>query len=182
MSYEFSSAGQKRLSTYLSDDIGLLLRNKNQRASFATYALGILGDAERKSVEPIAARAAETQEHVDALHQRLLHLLGGSVWEDDEVRLAAARYGIQARVQRAPIQNGLIDVHPGPNRGVQQANFAVLRGSYMPAVLVELGFGSNQSEATFLSDQDNQRALARNIAESVVAYLAHYESRVGGTR
>ena len=80
------------------------------------------------------------------------------------------------------IQNGLIDVHPGPNRGVQQANFAVLRGSYMPAVLVEIGFGSNQSEATYLSDQDNQRALARNIAESVIAYLAHYESRIGGTR
>jgi N-acetylmuramoyl-L-alanine amidase len=80
------------------------------------------------------------------------------------------------------IQNGLIEVHPGPNRGVQQANFSVLRGSYMPAALIELGFGSNQSEATFLSDQDNQRALARNIAESVIAYLVHYESRVGGTR
>jgi N-acetylmuramoyl-L-alanine amidase len=80
------------------------------------------------------------------------------------------------------IQNGLIDVHPGPNRGVQQANFAVLRGSYMPAVLVEIGFGSNQSEATYLSDQDNQRSLARNIAQSVLDYLAHYESRVGGTR
>ena len=80
------------------------------------------------------------------------------------------------------IQNGLIEVHPGPNRGVQQANFAVLRGSYMPAALVEIGFGSNQSEATFLSDQDNQRALARSIAGSVIAYLVHYESRVGGTR
>ncbi len=80
------------------------------------------------------------------------------------------------------IQNGLIEVHPGPNRGVQQANFAVLRGSYMPAVLIEIGFGSNQSEATFLSDDANQRGLARNIAESVIAYLAHYESRVGGTR
>jgi N-acetylmuramoyl-L-alanine amidase len=80
------------------------------------------------------------------------------------------------------IQTGLIDVHPGPNRGVQQANFAVLRGSYMPAVLIEIGFGSNQSEATYLSDQANQRALARNIAESVIAYLAHYDSRVGGQR
>jgi N-acetylmuramoyl-L-alanine amidase len=80
------------------------------------------------------------------------------------------------------IQQGLIDVHPGPNRGVQQANFAVLRGSYMPAVLIEIGFGSNQSEATYLSDQSNQRALARNIAESIVAYLAHYESRMGGAR
>jgi N-acetylmuramoyl-L-alanine amidase len=80
------------------------------------------------------------------------------------------------------IQQGLIDVHPGPNRGVQQANFAVLRGSYMPAVLIEIGFGSNQSEATYLSDQANQRALARNIAESVIAYLAHYDSRIGGAR
>jgi N-acetylmuramoyl-L-alanine amidase len=80
------------------------------------------------------------------------------------------------------IQQGLIDVHPGPNRGVQQANFAVLRGSYMPAVLVEIGFGSNQSEATYLSDQANQRTLARNIAQSVIAYLAHYDSRIGGAR
>ena len=80
------------------------------------------------------------------------------------------------------IQQGLIEVHPGPNRGVQQANFAVLRGSYMPAVLIEIGFGSNQSEATYLSDQSNQRALARNITESIVAYLAHYESRIGGAR
>jgi N-acetylmuramoyl-L-alanine amidase len=80
------------------------------------------------------------------------------------------------------IQNGLIEVHPGPNRGVQQANFAVLRGSYMPAVLVEIGFGSSQSEAAYLSDQNNQYALARNIAGSVLSYLSHYESRVGGTR
>ena len=81
------------------------------------------------------------------------------------------------------IQDGLIEVHPGPNRGVQQANFAVLRGSYMPAVLIEIGFGSNQSEATYLTDQANQRALARNIADSIIAYLGHYESRVvGGQR
>src|SRR6266853_4526158 len=80
------------------------------------------------------------------------------------------------------IEQGLIEVHPGPNRGVQQANFAVLRGSYMPAVLIEIGFGSNQSEATYLSDDANQRALARNIAESIVAYLAHYESRIGAAR
>jgi len=80
------------------------------------------------------------------------------------------------------IQLGLIDVHPGPNRGVNQANFSVLRGSYMPAVLIELGFGTNRSEATFLSDDRNQTQLARRIAESIVAYLARYESRVGGAR
>ena len=78
------------------------------------------------------------------------------------------------------IQQGLKMIHPGPSRGVQQANFAVLRGSYMPAVLVEIGFGTNPSEAAWLSDPDSQRTIARTIAQSVLAYLEHYESRIGG--
>lgn len=78
------------------------------------------------------------------------------------------------------IQQGLKMIHPGPSRGVQQANFAVLRGSYMPAVLVEIGFGTNPSEAAWLSDPDSQRTIARTLAQSVLAYLEHYESRIGG--
>jgi N-acetylmuramoyl-L-alanine amidase len=77
------------------------------------------------------------------------------------------------------IQDGLKQIHPGPSRGVQQANFAVLRGSFMPAVLVEIGFGTNPSEALYLHDSDNQTAIARNIASSLLTYLARYESRVG---
>ena len=80
------------------------------------------------------------------------------------------------------IQDGLKKIHPGPSRGVQQANFAVLRGSFMPAVLVEIGFGTNPSEAAYLHDPDNQTAIARNIASSVLTYLSRYESRVGGTK
>lgn len=78
------------------------------------------------------------------------------------------------------IQQGLSTIHPGPSRGVQQANFAVLRGSYMPAVLVEIGFGTNPEEAAWMRDPDTQRVIARSIAQSVLAYLEHYESRVGG--
>jgi N-acetylmuramoyl-L-alanine amidase len=66
---------------------------------------------------------------------------------------------------------------------VQQANFAVLRGSYMPAVLVEIGFGTNPAEASYLSDYSSQREIAKSIAESVVDYISHYEARVsGGTK
>ncbi len=82
----------------------------------------------------------------------------------------------------ATIQDGLSEIHPGRNRGVQQANFAVLRGSYMPAVLVEIGFGTNPSEAAYLADEDNQRRIARNLSESLMNYLARYDSRVGGTK
>ena len=77
------------------------------------------------------------------------------------------------------IQDGFRHFHPGKDRGVQQANFAVLRGSYMPAVLVEIGFGTNPSEAAYLLDRDNQRKIADSIAQGVMDYLAHYDARVG---
>jgi N-acetylmuramoyl-L-alanine amidase len=80
------------------------------------------------------------------------------------------------------IQAGLRRIHPGPNRGVKQANFAVLRTSFMPAVLVEIGFGTNPEEAAFMSDPTKQRLIARAIADGALEYLDHYEQRVGGTR
>ena len=81
------------------------------------------------------------------------------------------------------IQKGMRVFHPGRDRGVQQANFAVLRGSYMPAVLVEIGFGTNPDEARYLNDRENQRRIAASVARSVIEYLDHYDARIGaGTR
>jgi len=78
------------------------------------------------------------------------------------------------------IESGFRAFHPGPDRGVQQANFAVLRGAFMPAVLVEIGFGTNRSEAAYISDPDNERKIARSIAKSIMAYMDRYDARVGG--
>jgi N-acetylmuramoyl-L-alanine amidase len=80
------------------------------------------------------------------------------------------------------IQAGLRRIHPGPNRGVKQANFAVLRTSFMPAVLVEIGFGTNPGEAAFLSNPSKQRLIARAIADGALEYLGHYEQRIGDGR
>lgn len=68
--------------------------------------------------------------------------------------------------------------HPSESRGVKQAGFAVLATSFMPAVLVELGFGSNLAEARFLTGTTGQRRLARALAEGIQRYLADYERRV----
>jgi N-acetylmuramoyl-L-alanine amidase len=78
------------------------------------------------------------------------------------------------------IEAGFRTFHPGPDRGVQQANFAVLRGAFMPAVLVEIGFGTNRAEAAYISDPDNERTIARSIAKSIMSYLDRYDARVGG--
>jgi N-acetylmuramoyl-L-alanine amidase len=80
------------------------------------------------------------------------------------------------------IQRRLGTVSPGPSRGVKQAGFRVLVTAYMPAVLVEIGFGTNVSEAHFLDDPSAQRKLAAAIAAATSDYLTRYERRVGGTR
>ena len=78
------------------------------------------------------------------------------------------------------IQKSLAGVHPGPSRGVKQAGFRVLVTSFMPSVLVEIGFGTNPDEARFLADPSQQDAIARSIADATVAYLKAYEKRVSG--
>lgn len=69
------------------------------------------------------------------------------------------------------IQDALEDVHPGPDRGVKQADFAVLRGAFMPAVLVEIGFVSNPREEQVLASRTQQQAIAEQLARSVRGFL-----------
>ena len=76
------------------------------------------------------------------------------------------------------IQQGLGPRHPGPDRGVKQANFSVLRNAFMPAVLIETGFGTNVNEANWLASANGQQTLANVIADATVDYLKSYERRV----
>lgn len=78
------------------------------------------------------------------------------------------------------LQAGMKQVHPGPSRGVKQAGFRVLVTAFMPAVLVELGFGSNRLESAYMTDPAKQRELASTLADAVVRYLEQYERKVGG--
>jgi len=78
------------------------------------------------------------------------------------------------------IQRKLGTVHPGPSRGVKQAGFKVLVTAFMPAVLVEIGFGTNSTEARYLEAPSNQKALARAIADATTEYLGRYQRRVSG--
>ena len=106
--FNIDAAAERRMGAFF-DQIGDVLHNKRRRASFAMYALGLLGDGERKSAEPIAARACGDPVQCDAYHQRLLHFIADSVWSDHDVRRAATRYAIAAMVEREPITSWLVD-------------------------------------------------------------------------
>jgi SRSO17 transposase len=97
-----------RLEQYFGR-IGEELGNDERRASFATYAMGILSDAERKSAEPLAARACADPAQADAGHQRLLHFLANSRWSDHAVRRVATRHAVAAMTAREPVEAWILD-------------------------------------------------------------------------
>ena len=72
------------------------------------------------------------------------------------------------------IQEELDQVHPGPNRGVKQAPFAVITNSLMPAVLLEVGFLSNREEERLLNQRSFQEDVARSVASAVLEFFQRY--------
>ncbi|MHC4181321.1 MAG: N-acetylmuramoyl-L-alanine amidase family protein, partial [Planctomycetota bacterium] len=76
------------------------------------------------------------------------------------------------------IQQAGAKVHPGRDRGVSQARFAVLGNARRPAVLVETGFATNKNDADFLASATGKQKLAEAIADGIVAYLLRYEEKV----
>ncbi len=80
--------------------------------------------------------------------------------------------GASERLGRS-ILASINEVLGSTNRGVMQANFAVLRRTNMPAVLVELGYLTNSTEALNLNSPAWQRAVAGAIANGVISYLGN---------
>jgi len=101
-------AAQRRLTAHF-DHIGDILGDDAKRASFATYAIGLLGDAERKSMEPIACRACPDPDRADAAHQRIHNFVSVSDWSDREVRRESARYALDALGKREPVLAWIVD-------------------------------------------------------------------------
>ena len=65
------------------------------------------------------------------------------------------------------VLNGLLSNFATKDRGVKSANFAVLRGSNSPSILIELGFVTNYSDVSqFVNDFDQERA-AKAIADAI---------------
>jgi SRSO17 transposase len=116
MEYLLDREGERQLAAYFGQ-IGQVLRTAPQRASFATYALGLMGDGERKSAEPMAARACPDPNGVNAAHERLTYFTRSAEWSDRDVRREAARYALAAMTARGPVRDWIIDDTGFPKQG-----------------------------------------------------------------
>ncbi|MCL1935907.1 MAG: N-acetylmuramoyl-L-alanine amidase [Defluviitaleaceae bacterium] len=72
-------------------------------------------------------------------------------------------------------QNNLVRDLNRNNRGIRTANFAVLRLTEMPSVLLELGFMSNPNENRFLANPANHVTMANSIYRSILDVFELYE-------
>jgi N-acetylmuramoyl-L-alanine amidase len=128
---------------------------------YETYFLSEARTADARRVESFENASVQYEEHAagrDAL---------GFILTD----LRQNHYLRESSDWAQMIQDHLRAIHPGPNRGVKQAGFAVLRGTFMPSVLVEIGFVSNQNEERLLVDEHMQASIARQLADSVRGYF-----------
>ncbi len=64
------------------------------------------------------------------------------------------------------------------DRGVKQDNFAVLRGTHMPSILVESYFMSNHGDADKYCNSQGNRRIAEAVYRGIAAYIEDYESRM----
>ncbi|MCM8784435.1 MAG: N-acetylmuramoyl-L-alanine amidase [Candidatus Omnitrophica bacterium] len=68
------------------------------------------------------------------------------------------------------------------NRGIKGANFYVLKGANMPALLVETGFISNRIESRLLADPYYSQRIAEAIGKGIISYKEEYERTDGFSR
>jgi N-acetylmuramoyl-L-alanine amidase len=61
-----------------------------------------------------------------------------------------------------------------PNRGVKQANFMILTGAYLPAVLIETAFITHPSEERLLKDEAFQETVVDGIVAAVMRFKEDY--------
>lgn len=76
--------------------------------------------------------------------------------------------GKKGDVLASSIQNNLISNTGAKNRGVKKASYYVLKKTIAPAVLVEVGFLSNDEELKLLNSDIYQFKLAKSIANGII--------------
>jgi N-acetylmuramoyl-L-alanine amidase len=138
---------------------------------FETYFLGVSKTEDAQRVEEMEEQSARFESEGPVASNDALGFILNDMIQNEHLRESSDFAEI--------VQRHLRSVHPGPDRGVKQAAFTVLVSALMPAILVELGFGTNAEEAAFMAAPSKQREMARAIAEATAEYLERHQRRVG---
>ena len=132
--------------------------NRNSRVSGAEVYYPRLSTVAGTSAWPPAVMAAEIGFASTTVKQVL--------WD-----LVLERTRFQSRRLASSVCRAVRDGLQVPCRAVKPARFVVLREAWMPAVLVEVGYVTNRTEASRLATAEYRQAAARAIAGGILSYI-----------
>lgn len=96
---------------------------------------------------------------------------GVEVYTYKELVATPSKRILESKELAQKVLKSIISKTGAQSRGLKQANFAVVRQTQMPAILIEAGFLSNPAERAKILDPAYRDALAKSIAEGVDAYF-----------
>ena len=77
------------------------------------------------------------------------------------------------------IENSFIKKAKRKSRGLKQGSLLVIRNTYMPSVLVELGFLTNKKEGAYLNTKKGQSKMADAIKNAIIEYKKEIDQNIG---
>lgn len=143
--------------------------NASRRRSvsgFEAYYLSEATDDHARAIE--AAENASLPQEVDSGVTRETEAI---LWDLLYTENRAESSDLAVHICRGLAGSGLLS----SNRGVKSARFAVLKGSRMPAVLVEVGFISHPSEEARLREASYRQRVAEGIRRGIASFRDEME-------
>ncbi|MEH7146331.1 N-acetylmuramoyl-L-alanine amidase [Priestia megaterium] len=95
---------------------------------------------------------------------------GGTGYEDYVYRSASNASKAFQSIVHGQVQPTLLSYNH-PNRGRKSANYAVLRLTNMPAVLTEIAFIDNRTDAALLQNEAFLKSMGESYAKGIAVYL-----------
>lgn len=88
-------------------------------------------------------------------------------------------YVEQSIILARKIEDNFINNAKRKSRGLKQASLLVIRNTYMPSVLVEVGFLTNNKEGAYLNTKSGQSKMATAIKDAILSYKDEIDQNVG---
>jgi|GEM_PF-1486974 len=163
-----SGLTEREVNINISLELGEILLNKGYSVVFARENVTSLANDERGQAASMCG-GVFVSVHANAHPNR--DIMGTETFYPGTRNGASQEHIATSKDLATEIQNELITSLQRPDRGVKQANFAVLRNSQIPAALTEVAFLSNPEEEELLKQEDFQKEAARAIAEGIHNYF-----------
>lgn len=172
-----SLANRNKANLFISIHVNSTGAKTTSVSGIETYALGFSKSAANLEV---AKRENEVVKYEDNYKQKYEGFDPDSPESYIIFEFMSTEFLNQSLEFASSVQRNMKNTAKRNDRGARQDNFLVLREAGMPAVLVELGFINNSSDATFISSAEGQKKLAESLYGAFREYKKKYDTRLGG--